>query len=469
MGMCNCNFHGQVVVSYEIKVPETKQQTLPKDTFNLIKTVNKLNQPINKSPQKKCLTSNQLEVNNKTSIPSLYPKKASKRSTLLMKYSMDVSQSQSTIEQFSRAQTLQSRIEPNGNKDNPENSTKNVFNKENGQLFYYLQCHFLFYHFPSELLKSIYNIIKVAYYEKDQLIPIENMLLIKNGQIELKEENKVLVLSIGDTFGESALLNTKDKMIPPPYTATALSNTEVYCFSYDDYQLLKNKQNDETMNDIEEKFDIINKMYLFDCVDQRFKIKVASMIITAKFSTRTVLYSKRKRFKITTEHELRSQKLIFIIKSGLLSVHALDNTQLFEKGNIIGADQLLFFPNDKTEYKFHPKEESECYVIPEKLFIETFGLNYREKLIYDYFDYVLKRSEPIMKMLKGEKSIDLFKSFSINQYKPNEIVISRGEINYNTKYILVLEGELMNSKVKNKVLLNKGSFYGDDCLNSTEE
>lgn len=470
--MCNCNFNGQVITSYELKVPETKTQNIAINNINSIKITNLLNPPIIKSPKKTCTANNPFEVDNNI-LPAIDKTKSSKRSTLLIKYSMDGShsQSQSTIEQFSRSQTLQSPIDPNCNRINPENSIKSISNKEEGKVYYYLKCHFLFYHFTSELLKELCTNSKIVSYDKNKTIPIDNMLLIKNGQIEIKGDNKNVVLSIGDTIGESAITTKKDiSEFESLFTLTALTNTEVYCISYDDYQLLKSKQiPDENTNDIKEKIDIVNRLYLFKSVASKIKSQFASMIITSKFTEKTIFYSKRKRFKVTAVNELRSQKLMFIIKSGVITLHAMDFTQTYEKGNIIGADQLLFYPNDNTEYEFNTKDEWEGYIIPEKLFIETFGLNYRDLLIHNYFEYVIKKSLPITKMLNGEKSADLFKLFTIKQYKPNEIVISKAAINSNAKYILLLEGELINSKVKNKIFLNKGAFYGDDCINSTEE
>jgi hypothetical protein len=55
----------------------------------------------------------------------------------------------------------------------------------------------------------------------------------------------------------------------------------------------------------------------------------------------------------------------------------------------------------------------------------------------------------------------------MKNYSANDVVYQESVFE-NKKHVLVLQGELINSKTK-KVIVKQGEFYGDEVINTSEK
>ena len=99
--------------------------------------------------------------------------------------------------------------------------------------------------------------------------------------------------------------------------------------------------------------------------------------------------------------------------------------------------------------------------------------HYQYEIMFSLFDTVISSSEILNKLIpKNEKNkkkyIDkIFQGFVLKEYKSGEVIIPK--CNYeNKKYIIVLNGDVINTK-NNKTKVAKGELFGDEVINTNQE
>ena len=118
-------------------------------------------------------------------------------------------------------------------------------------------------------------------------------------------------------------------------------------------------------------------------------------------------------------------------------------------------------------------EKCVCIGMTESMFFECIGLHYQYEIMFSLFDTVISSSEILNKLIpKNEKNkkkyIDkIFQGFVLKEYKSGEVIIPK--CNYeNKKYIIVLNGDVINTK-NNKTKVAKGELFGDEVINTNQE
>ena len=168
----------------------------------------------------------------------------------------------------------------------------------------------------------------------------------------------------------------------------------------------------------------------------------------------------------------KSNKDIFYVIEGEIEekYNESDYTINYEKGTFAGIIFTFFKPYDKELIEIINKSnKTNILLIPEKSFIESMGIDYKYKILFDLFLDKINKIGLINSLINPSTANEnyqlLFDAFNINEYKKNELIISKSTYE-NKKLLLLLYGELIKN---NKIILTGGQIIGEHFINITEE
>ena len=316
--------------------------------------------------------------------------------------------------------------------------------------------------------------------------------LIISGQIKLKTRNDSKILSKGDCFGESSLLNVNTKK--RAYSAYTLSKVQIFSFNVDDFKnILINKGDNYTdffhqtkLQAHKEKYknDFFN-FYLFQYLPGDIKEDLFSFIklITIK-DDNTLLISSFNSLSKSTPTFNHSQKpflnhsryIIFPVgenSSVIEKYKQHDQVKTINKGNAAGLIYTFFKSNINFEYEVYSNSnECVCLILSDEMLRECIGIDYAKEILFYYFMNMFKISSDLIPYLVSKSFSSkeneiliyriLYKDFYIEEYKINDKVISNSF--HGNKYILTLNEDLFHH-CHSKTAIPKGSLIGDEMIN----
>ena len=316
--------------------------------------------------------------------------------------------------------------------------------------------------------------------------------LIISGQIKLKTRNDSKILSKGDCFGESSLLNVNTKK--RAYSAYTLSKVQIFSFNVDDFKnILINKGDNYTdffhqtklqANKEKYKNNFFN-FYLFQYLPVDIKEDLFSFIklITIK-DDNTLLISSFNSLSKQTSTFNHSQKpflnhsryIIFPVgenSSVIEKYKQHDQIKTINKGNAAGLIYTFFKSNINFEYEVYSNSnECVCLILSDEMLRECIGIDYAKEILFYYFMNMFKISSDLIPYLVSKNFSSkeneilmyriLYKDFYIEEYKINDKVISNSF--HGNKYILTLNEDLFHH-CHSKTAIPKGSLIGDEMIN----
>ena len=349
--------------------------------------------------------------------------------------------------------------------------------------------HPIFMDYKIDFLKIIIDNLSILEIEEKTCIFQKNefgtmFFIIKSGEVSLKNKKneKELILYKGESFGELALFNFNCKRI---YDAYSISKIELYIITYETFQSLLHSNKDNlyenpnynTEEIINDNLNLIQNYYLFKNLENEQLINLLSLTKTFHFKKNgLVLISSTYNSKISSSFSnikpfFRNNKdILFVIKGELREIFKVgDNKLNIGKGECAGIINTFFKNNERQVIEIRNKSEDTIVLLfSEKAFIESIGINYRYDILFSlYFGNI--SNVDIISLLMGESTIEnykkLFNYFIINEYKKDDIVISKS--NYeNKKICILLYGELIKN---NKIILSNGEMIGENLINSIKE
>ena len=269
------------------------------------------------------------------------------------------------------------------------------------------------------------------------------LFLLKKGKIELSTRTSptTVILKEGDIFGELALFKEEFKRM---YNARSITSVEFYIIDYNScssfLETLRLKAN--------------YHFELFDYLDNPYKEIINLLCSGIEF---------RKGHFITELNGIlgieSGEFCVFDSKSG-------EEKTFYSRGEIVGLKEILtdnreLYDSNKLKLNFKFGENTrlianditKCSIIPIMAFIETFGLDYQEKILNEYFTKIFYRNYFFYQIFKEDyDSSKFFPLFQITQYNKDDILYRRKEDNDKKSIILVLDGfaEFVESPHKNK-------------------
>ena len=376
-----------------------------------------------------------------------------------------------------------SKNQDDNNKSSISYSTSEITRKEEKMLFNFFKNHFMFMDFNNEFHKQLIGIINILEIENNTCIFKKGekgliFFIIKSGEVILKNDlnDKKISLTQGESFGELALINNEYKRT---YSAYTKGKTELYSLTYDIFNELLNMNKNNLYNYnhlnskeiVEKKIDSLSHFYLFKKIDENEKKNLFDLSRAFEINEENILLHINKK-ENNKNPFFKSNKDIFYVIEGEIEekYNESDYTINYEKGTFAGIIFTFFKPYDKELIEIINKSnKTNILLIPEKSFIESMGIDYKYKILFELFLDKINKIGLINSLINPSTANEnyqlLFDAFNINEYKKNELIISKSTYE-NKKLLLLLYGELIKN---NKIILTGGQIIGEHFINITEE
>ena len=312
-----------------------------------------------------------------------------------------------------------------------------------------LKNYFVFKDITPELLNltieecvfCIFNKGKVIYKEGDEG---NFFYIISKGSVEALEKGKFKrKYNEWDCFGELSLITQQKR----EETVICLENVETYTFDGHSFRNTQKRINEKIL---QEKFDFLNKISIFESLDNISKYNVAE-----KQNLKVFIQNE----KIIKMGEIGDS--LYIIKEGIVSIRiGIKEIRQLKQYDYFGQNAILI--NTKRMMDVIAIEKTICYELTKDNLIEALGNNYVDVILYCFFKDCIEKSKNLKIIFTESILYDLFKHFHIIKYKQNEKICDEsGEDAYkkNPKRILfVIEGSIYKDDI---AIANKGKIIGD--------
>ena len=351
---------------------------------------------------------------------------------------------------------------------------------EESNLFKWLKSHYLFMSLADDIIQLIVDSINVYEINSETVIFKEgevsnSFFIVKSGKVEIKGSHKKKSLMKGETFGELGLINPSAKRT---YAAIAKSQSEIYCMTSDLYNKLVHQHTKDSEKERYKEY--IDKFFIFSSLSETIRNNL--FLLSQKYifneSNQLLLSNKVNQKHTSTIRKpfFSNPKQILFPFSGELieNFHNPEIAKKITKGNGAGILYTIFKLYDNVEFDLLVGgEKCVCIGMTESMFFECIGLHYQYEIMFSLFDTVISSSAILNKLIpKNEKNkkkyIDkIFQGFVLKENKSGEVIIPK--CNYeNKKYIIVLNGDVINTK-NNKTKVAKGELFGDEVINTNKE
>ena len=260
--------------------------------------------------------------------------------------------------------------------------------------------------------------------------------IIIRGKVVVNIQNNMNnTLSQWNIFGEISLFNEKKR----EEVMITKENTELYIIDGESFRDIQ-KRNNEII--LKERFNFLNNIFLFKCLDKISKYNVAQKMKKKEFPPNTKIISQGEK-----------GDTLYIIKEGIVScrigpkeIRKLSNNEYFGQNSMLidvkrGADIITL-------------QRTKCYELSRQDLKEALTSDYIDIILFCFFKNAVEKNTNLKTIFLDSLLHPIFDSFSIQQYTKNEHL-------YNPKKKLSSKIKSTNKKL---VLVIEGSFFKDDDL-----
>ena len=349
----------------------------------------------------------------------------------------------------------------------------------------HLKEHFLFENFNNDEIKNIINSTVKLKINSGKIIFNENedansFYIIKKGSVKLYDKKTSFIISNDySSFGEIGLID--NDVIKRKYSAIAEENTELFVINKNSYASILKKQNKKENKEKLFNF-FLEKELVFQGITNEEKKNFFNLIRYKKFENT----EKKEKVKIKENYSncLQSNNIykIFFVGKGRIQLSMKQNNnnflnEMINEGNNFGLPFLLFYDEKKIQNLKKQKitdddffigysKNNEILFLNEKIFIECFGLNYKNYLLNSCALFSIK-NDYVFNTIKNNCNIpeeEVYELFKIRKYKQNSLVFQKGISSNNSKSIILLEGKLTGFKHKNSKTKFNYLFDGNNLF-----
>ena len=260
--------------------------------------------------------------------------------------------------------------------------------------------------------------------------------IIIRGKVVVNIQNNMNnTLSQWNIFGEISLFNEKKR----EEVMITKENTELYIIDGESFRDIQ-KRNNEII--LKERFNFLNNIFLFKCLDKISKYNVAQKMKKKEFPPNTKIISQGEK-----------GDTLYIIKEGIVScrigpkeIRKLSNNEYFGQNSMLidvkrGADIITL-------------QRTKCYELSRQDLKEALTSDYIDIILFCFFKNAVEKNTNLKTIFLDSLLHPIFDRFSIQQYTKNEHL-------YNPKKKLSSKIKSTNKKL---VLVIEGSFFKDDDL-----
>ena len=330
-------------------------------------------------------------------------------------------------------------------------------NEEEINLRKALQKHFVFRNITEELLNIVIEEFVFCTFNKGNIIYKEGdegnfFYVISKGTIEALEKGQFIKrYNPWDCFGELSLITQQKR----EETVICLENVEAYTFDGTSFRNTQKRINEQVLK---EKFDFLNKISIFECLDSISKYNVAQ----------------KQELKIFKENEKIIQigeigETLYIIKEGTVSVrNGEKEVRQLKEYDYFGENAVLI--HTKRMMDIVAIEKTICYELSKNNLIEALGENYIDVILFCFFKNCIEKSKNLKIIFPDSILYQLFKHFYICKYKENEKIYDENSEDLNKKnpkrIIFVIEGSIYKDDI---VIAEKGKVIGEEFFKDIKQ
>ena len=272
--------------------------------------------------------------------------------------------------------------------------------------------------------------------------------IIRKGKVALNvQESNNNILTQWHTFGEISLFTEKKR----EEVIITKEACELYIIDGESFRDIQ-KRNNEMI--LKERYNFLNNIFLFECLDKISKYNVAQKMQKKEFSSNC---------KIITAGE-NGDKL-YIIKEGIVScrigpkeIRRLSNNEYF------GQNSILI--DVKRSADIITLQKTICYELSKYDLKEALTKDYIDVILFCFFKNAVEKNNNLKNIIIESHLHGVFNCFSIQQYTRKEHLYdprNKKSIKaQNKKLVLIIEGSLFKEK---NLLADRGKFIGEELFN----
>ena len=316
-----------------------------------------------------------------------------------------------------------------------------------------LKSNFVFSSIPQTVLSLVTNEMIFISLPKDTIIYNKNddgnfFYIISKGKVSLIDENNENKKYINEweCFGELSLLSLKkrDSIIK------CVEDVELYVIDGESFRDLQ-KRNNEML--LKERFNFLNTISIFECLDKISKYNVAQKMTKREFP---------QRHKIISKGDTGDK--LYIIKEGLVSCRiGVQEIRKLGNGEYFGQNAILI--DVKRSMDVIALQKTVCYELSRDDLKDALSNDYIDVILFCFFKNCVENNEYLKNTLIESLFHEVFQCFSIEKYAKKEQVYNpkatEGLKANNKKLICVIEGSLFKDKA---LIAEKGKIIGEEML-----
>ena len=278
--------------------------------------------------------------------------------------------------------------------------------------------------------------------------------IIIRGKVVVNIQNNMNnTLSQWNIFGEISLFNEKKR----EEVMITKENTELYIIDGESFRDIQ-KRNNEII--LKERFNFLNNIFLFKCLDKISKYNVAQKMKKKEFPPNTKIISQGEK-----------GDTLYIIKEGIVScrigpkeIRKLSNNEYFGQNSMLidvkrGADIITL-------------QRTKCYELSRQDLKEALTSDYIDIILFCFFKNAVEKNTNLKTIFLDSLLHPIFDRFSIQQYTKNEHLynpkkkLSSKIKSTNKKLVLVIEGSFFKD---NDLVADKSKFLGSELFNDSNQ
>ena len=278
--------------------------------------------------------------------------------------------------------------------------------------------------------------------------------IIIRGKVVVNIQNNMNnTLSQWNIFGEISLFNEKKR----EEVMITKENTEIYIIDGESFRDIQ-KRNNEII--LKERFNFLNNIFLFKCLDKISKYNVAQKMKKKEFPPNTKIISQGEK-----------GDTLYIIKEGIVScrigpkeIRKLSNNEYFGQNSMLidvkrGADIITL-------------QRTKCYELSRQDLKEALTSDYIDIILFCFFKNAVEKNTNLKNIFLDSLLHSIFDCFSIQQYTKNEHLynpkkkLSSKMKSTNKKLVLVIEGSFFKD---NDLVADKSKFLGAELFNDSNQ
>ena len=276
--------------------------------------------------------------------------------------------------------------------------------------------------------------------------------IIGKGKVVVNiQNNENNNLTAWHTFGEISLFTAKKR----EEVIITKESTELYIIDGESFRDIQ-KRNNEMI--LKERYNFLNNIFLFECLDKISKYNVAQKMEKKEFLPNT---------KIINQGE--SGDTLYIIKEGMVSCRiGLKEIRRLSNHEYFGQNSILI--DVKRSADIITLQKTICYELSKQDLKEALTDDYIDVILFCFFKNSIDKNTNLKNIIIDSHLHGVFNCFSIQTYSKNEKIYDpknkKSLKTKNKKLVLVIEGSLFREKT---LLADKGKFLGEQLFNDINQ